>query len=150
MKITSPKFENGKKIPEEYTCDSKNISPPLEISGVPKEAKSLVLIMEDPDVPKSVRADGMWNHWIKFNLPPNLTAIEEGKDPSGVSGINTSGNLKYVPPCPPDREHRYFFYLYSLDASLDLKEGATKTEVLSALEGHILQKTELVGLYNRQ
>jgi hypothetical protein len=129
LSLMSSAFEHISSIPVRYTCDGAKVSPPLTISGVSPEAKSLVLIMEDPDVPKSVRADGMWNHWIKFNLPPTLTTMEEGKDPGGVSGINTSGNLKYVPPCPPDREHRYFFYLYSLDTMLDLKEGATKTEV---------------------
>ena len=150
LSLTSSVFEHLGNIPVRYTCDGAKVNPPLSISGISPEAKSLVLIMKDPDVPKTARADGMWNHWIKFNLPPTLTIIKEGQDPGGVSGINTSGNLKYVPPCPPDREHRYFFYLYSLDTMLDLKEGATKAEVLSAIEGHILQKTELMGLYNRQ
>ena len=150
LSLTSSVFEHMGSIPAHYTCDGVKVNPPLAISGITPEAKSLVLIMEDPDVPKSARADGMWDHWIKFNLSPDLKVIEEGKDPGGVSGINTSDNLKYVPPCPPDREHRYFFYLYSLDTTLDLKEGVTKIEVLSAIEGHILQKTELVGLYNRQ
>ncbi|MBI1974693.1 MAG: YbhB/YbcL family Raf kinase inhibitor-like protein [Candidatus Zambryskibacteria bacterium] len=92
----------------------------------------------------------MWDHWLKFNLPATLTSIEEGEDPGGVSGTNTSGDLNYGPPCPPDKEHRYFFYLYSLDTILDLKEGATKSEIKKAMQEHILQKTTLVGLYERR
>ncbi len=150
LSLISHVFENMGSIPIKYTCDGQKVNPPLEISGVDENSKSLVLIMEDPDVPKNVRADGMWNHWLKFNLAPTLTEIKEGTDPGGISGINTSNNLGYVGPCPPDREHRYFFKLYSLDIILDLKEGATKSQIESAMQGHILQQAELIGLYNRQ
>lgn len=150
MKITSPRFEYGKKIPEEYTCDGKNISPPLEISEVPGEAKSLVLIMEDPDVPKNIRADGMWDHWVVFNIPPDITKIEEGKNPKGVLGANTSKKLNYGGPCPPDKEHRYFFKLYALDILLNLNEGSSKKEVFDSIQKHILKEAVLMGLYERK
>ncbi len=149
MKLTSPVFEQGGKIPAKYTCDGENINPPLTISDVPSETKSLVLIMEDPDVPKRLRADGMWDHWIVFNMPPNLTKIEEGKEPEGIHGIGTSKNLDYYGPCPPDREHRYFFKLYALNIQLNLPEKAAKQQVERAMENHILAKAELMGRYER-
>lgn len=148
--LTSQAFEHLGKIPSKYTCDGQKINPPLEISEVADNAKSLVLIMEDPDVPKTIRIDGIWDHWLKFNLPASLREIKEGIDPGGVSGLGTSKTLKYVSPCPPDREHRYFFKLYSLDTMLDLKQGAIKSQIENAMQGHILQQTELIGLYNRQ
>lgn len=150
LKIGSRAFAHMGSIPQKYACDGEKLSPPLSISGVSPEAKSLVLIMEDPDVPKNVRPDGMWNHWLKFNLPPALVDINEGEDPGGVSGVTTSKSLAYVPPCPPDREHRYFFKLFSLDTALDLKEGAAKSEIESAMQGHILQEAVLIGLYEKK
>lgn len=149
MKLTSPAFEQGGKIPAKYTCDGENINPPLTISDVPSEAKSLVLIMDDPDVPKRLRADGMWDHWIVFNMPPSLTEIVEGKEPEGIHGIGTGKNLDYYGPCPPDREHRYFFKLYALDTQLNLPEKATKKQVERAMTERILAKTELMGRYER-
>ena len=149
LKLTSLEFEDGKKIPSKYTCDGDDVSPPLAITGVPNEAKSLVLIMDDPDVPKSLRPDGMWDHWVVFNILPDTTEIAEGVEPQGVYGKGTSGNLQYHGPCPPDREHRYFFKLYVLDTELDLNEGVTKAEVEKAMENHILEQAELVGLYER-
>ena len=149
MQLTSPAFENGGVIPERYTCDGENISPELRISGVPEGAKTLALIMEDPDVPTNVREDGMWNHWVVFNIPPEISVIAEGEEPAGVRGVTTSGALRYGGPCPPDREHRYFFYLYALDTALNLSEGTTKEEVLAAMEGHVLAKAELMGRYDR-
>jgi Raf kinase inhibitor-like YbhB/YbcL family protein len=149
MKLSSPVFENGSKIPSKYTCNGEDINPPLNISGVPSSAKSLVLIMEDPDVPKNLRPDGMWDHWIVFNIPPDTGEILEGRDPRGVNGKGTGGNLGYMGPCPPDREHRYFFKLFALDKTLDLPEGAKKVEVEKAMKGHVLEKTELIGLYEQ-
>jgi Raf kinase inhibitor-like YbhB/YbcL family protein len=149
MQLTSSAFEQRGKIPAKYTCDGENINPPLTISDVPSEAKSLVLIMDDPDVPKHLRADGMWDHWIVFNIPPNLTQIEEGKEPEGIHGVGTGNNLDYYGPCPPDREHRYFFKLYALDTQLNLPEKATKQQVEQAMNDHILAKTELMGRYER-
>lgn len=150
LKLTSPKFDNNGKLLSLYTCDGQDINPPLEISGVPNDAKSLVIIMTDPDVPKHLRTDGLWDHWIKFNIPPHTTSITENQEPQGLAGLGTSNNLKYHGPCPPDREHRYFFKLYALDTMLDLKEGVSKSEVERAMDGHILEQTELICLYERQ
>ena len=132
LTLISPVFENMGKIPVKYTCDGQGINPPLEISGVDENAKSLVLIMDDPDAPS-----GTFVHWVKFNISPSIVKIEEGSDSN------------YIGPCPPDKEHRYFFKLYSLDTMLDLQQGATKSQIETAMQGHILQKTELVGLYKR-
>lgn len=143
--LTSSAFEHMGRIPVKYTCDGQSLIPPLEISGVDEKAESLVLIMEDPDAPV-----GVYDHWLKFNLPVSLREIKEGTDPGGVSGLNTSNKLKYIGPCPPDREHRYFFKLYSLDTILDLQQGATKSQIELAMSGHILQQAVLIGLYERK
>lgn len=149
MKLTSTAFEHQGKIPSQYTCDGANINPPLIISEVPAQAKSLALIMDDPDVPKRLRQDGMWDHWIVFNIPPTLTEVKEGEEPEGIHGLGTSGNLDYFGPCPPDREHRYFFKLYALDSQLNLPPKATKQQVEKAMQGHILAQAELMGKYQR-
>ncbi len=149
MKLTSTVFEHGGKIPAKYTCDGKNINPPLTISQVPSSAKNLVLIMDDPDVPKRLRKDGMWDHWIVFNIPPSLTEIQEGEEPQGIHGTGTGGNLNYYGPCPPDREHRYFFKLYALDTELNLPPKATKQEVERAMEDRVIATAQLMGRYER-
>lgn len=149
MKLTSPAFEHEGKIPVKYTCDGGNMNPPLTIADVPSGAKSLVLIMDDPDVPKHLRKDGMWDHWVVFNIPPGIREIKEGEEPQGTHGIGTGCNLNYMGPCPPDREHRYFFKLYALDTELSLPEKATKQQVEKAMEGHILAETQLMGRYKR-
>jgi Raf kinase inhibitor-like YbhB/YbcL family protein len=149
MKLESPAFEHGGKIPSKHTCDGENTNPPLTISDVPSEAKSLVLIMDDPDVPKTIREDGMWDHWVVFNIPPDVREIKEGEEPEGVHGAGTGGNEDYFGPCPPDREHRYFFKLYALDANLDLPGKARKQQVEEAMGGHLIVQAELMGLYER-
>ena len=145
----SPAFDNGAIIPSIYTCEGKNINPPFIISDVPKEAKSLVIIIDDPDVPVTVRPDKMYDHWIVFNIPPDTQKISEGKAPLGIQGKNTGGKNQYTGPCPPDREHRYFFKLYALDTMLDLSVGATKSQVEKAMQGHILKETKLMGRYEK-
>ena len=149
MNITSPAFEHNGSIPSKYTCDGANISPPLVFSDVPEGAKGLALLMDDPDVPKSIRPDGMWDHWVVFNIDPATTEIPEGQNPAGTLGVNTGGNTAYGGPCPPDREHRYFFKLYALDTELTLSTGATKAQVEQAMQGHIIDQAELMGRYNR-
>lgn len=149
LEIKSPAFENNGLIPAKYTCEGDNINPPIEISGVPEEAKSLVLIMDDPDVPKNLRPDGMFDHWIVFNIEPTLNSIEEGTATPGIYGINGKGESGYIGPCPPDREHRYFFKLHALDVILPLAPGATKKEVETAMNGHTIESAELIGLYNK-
>jgi hypothetical protein len=131
-------------MPTKFTCDGNDINPSLLISGVPEQAKSLVLIMDDPDAPV-----GIWDHWIVFNIQPDIEQIEEGTEPSGIHGLGTSGNLKYNGPCPASGEHRYFFKLYALDTMLALGEGASKQEVERAMERHVIEQTELVGKYRR-
>lgn len=150
MELKSCAFTENGKIPPQFSCDGSNINPELHISGVPKEAKSLVLIMDDPDVPEFVRKDRMWDHWVVFNIPPETQIIPENSEPPGISGRNTEGELGYQGPCPPDREHRYFFKLYALDTTLDLREGSSKKEVEVAMEGHILAKSQLMGRYVRK
>lgn len=149
MQLTSSAFEHEGSIPKKYTCDGLNINPPLHIDHVPADTKSLVLIMDDPDVPRHLRSDGMYDHWIVFNIPPETKNIEEGRDPLGTHGANTAGTTKYVGPCPPDREHRYFFKLYALDTRLSLPAKSSKKEVEQAMEGHIISHTELMGVYAR-
>ncbi|MDO8617988.1 MAG: YbhB/YbcL family Raf kinase inhibitor-like protein [Candidatus Uhrbacteria bacterium] len=148
MQLTSSAFEHGKRIPTKYTCDGENINPPLAISDVPYQAQSLVLLMDDPDVPPTAPVR-VWDHWVIFNIPPDTKTIEEGKNPSGVMGKNTRGDLFYGGPCPPDREHRYFFKLYALDTVLSLSDGPTKKEVEQAMQEHVIAQTELVGVYER-
>ena len=147
MKLTSFVFVNNGEIPSKYTCDDKNISPPLEISDVPKNAKSLVLIMDDPDAIKP--AEKVWDHWIVFNIPADTTKINEGEEPKGIHGRGTGGNSKYSGPCPPDAMHRYFFKLYALDTNLEVREGASKREVEESMKGHILDQATLMGTYER-
>lgn len=149
MKLTSTAFGHNQSIPPIYTCDGKNISPPLAISDVPTGTRSLALLMDDPDVPASAPVR-VWDHWIVFNIPPETTDIPEAQDPPGILGKNTRGDPAYGGPCPPDREHRYFFKLYALDAALPLPAGSTKRQVEQAMVGHILAQTELIGLYNRK
>lgn len=148
--LTSSAFEHNGKIPSKYTCDSENVSPPLEIGGVDEKARSLVLIMDDPDIPKGINEENVWDHWVVYNIPTDTTGVPEGAEPKGVLGVGTGGKLGYQGPCPPDREHRYIFILYALDTTLEVPEGATKDVVRSAMQGHILQKAELIGLYERQ
>lgn len=150
MTIRSSAFEPKQAIPSKYTCDGENINPPLSISGVPENARALALIMEDPDVPANVRPDRMWDHWVVFNIPPHFKTIEEGSEPDGIPGKGTNGKTGYMGPCPPDREHRYFIKLFALDTELELPAGATKAAVEKAMQGHILEQTELMGTYNRR
>lgn len=149
MNITSPAFLNNKEIPKVYSCDGENINPPLEFSDIPQNAKSLVLIMDDPDVPKNLKRDGMFDHWIVFNIPPEIRSIDEDSEPLGIVGQNSAGQSSYTGPCPPDRKHRYFFKLFALDSLLSLNSQATKKDVEKAMEGHILEKAELMGVYER-
>lgn len=155
MRLTSDAFEQNGAIPATYTCDGENISPPLTIHDVPAEAKSLVLIVDDPDVPATAKnpVDGspvsVWDHWVVYDMPTTTVDISEGQVPDGTPGKNTRGTNVYGGPCPPDREHRYFFKLYALGAMLQLPEGATKSEVEEAMNGRVLDTAILIGTYNR-
>ena len=152
MKLTSPAFAEGAKIPSKYTCDGANTNPPLAFSDVPVKTKSLALIMDDPDIPDFAKEKfkvRVWDHWVVFNILPSTKEVAEGKNPSGVLGRNTGGKNAYGGPCPPDKEHRYFFKLYALDTELDLPEGSTKADVEKAMKGHILAEAKLMGRYER-
>ncbi|OHA27244.1 MAG: hypothetical protein A3C06_04000 [Candidatus Taylorbacteria bacterium RIFCSPHIGHO2_02_FULL_46_13] len=147
LSIASTAFENGAAIPSVYTCDGKNISPPLAISGVPAEAKTLVLIMDDPDSPT-----GTWDHWIVFNIPTEGTSVQtlaETVEPHGVKGNNSWGRTGYGGPCPGSGSHRYYLTVYALDIALSLTEGSSKGDVEEAMQGHSIARGELMGHYQR-
>ena len=144
IKLTSPAFKNNGLIPKEYTCDGQGISPELTITDVSPDAKSLVLLVDDPDAPA-----GTWTHWLVFNLAANLTRIAEGKEPGGVKGLNSWGRTSYGAPCPPSGVHRYFFKVYALDLKLDLAEAVSRKQVEEKMQGHIVQQGELIGRYGR-
>lgn len=149
MFIRSPAFTHTQAIPLKFTCDGENISPPLIFGDVPPEALSLVLIMDDPDVPPTAPVK-IWDHWVLFNIPPATREILEDSTPPGMLGQNTRGAVAYGGPCPPDREHRYFFRLYALDTMLDLPEGATRVDVDQAMQKHVIAQAELMGRYKRR
>lgn len=156
MTLESTAFEQNGSIPSQYTCDGTNINPPLQFGNVPSEAVSLVLIVDDPDIPavvKTSRGIEKFDHWVLFNLPPSLQGLEENFSGEGMLGANSAGNAAYTGPCPPPdyepTEHRYVFQLYALDTELSLKEGATEADVRDAMKGHILGKAELIGVYDR-
>ncbi|MEK7159886.1 MAG: YbhB/YbcL family Raf kinase inhibitor-like protein [Patescibacteria group bacterium] len=143
MTIISPVFSNGNSIPAKYTCEGVNINPPLNISTVSIFAKSLALIVEDPDSPSKD-----FTHWILFNIKPEITSIDENSIPNeSIEGMNDFEEPHYAGPCPSKGEHRYVFKLYSLDTFLNLEKGATKQQVLDAMKGHILEQTKLTGKY---
>jgi len=156
MKLTSNVFTNEGTIPSRFTCDDENVNPTLHISDVPEEAQSLVLLMDDPDIPATVRESmgiSTFDHWVVFNIPPTTATLEEDRTPPGILGANSAGKNAYTGPCPPKefepREHRYFFKLLALDTMLGLSKGATKADVLQAAEGHILDQAVLMGRYER-
>ncbi len=166
MTITSLQFSDNQNIPAKYTCDGDNISPPLQFSDVPAEAKSLVLIVDDPDAPV-----GTWTHWVMWNIAEDIHQLAENSAPVGaMQGKTSSGQNVYGGPCPPSVDssmatttatttqeeagpppgtHRYFFKLYALDSKLSIPSYSQKQDLEKAMEGHIIEKAELVGLYTR-
>ena len=149
MKLSSPAFNHQGMIPSKYTCDGEGISPPLAFEDVPAKTKSLALVMEDPDVPTSIRPDGMWDHWVVWNMNAGTTGIDEGAEAPGVVGLSTRNVNAYGGPCPPETEHRYYVYLYALDVMLDLPRNSTKADLKKAMEGHEITHAELMGRYKR-
>lgn len=144
MKIISSAFENGKSIPKKYTCSGTDVSPPLTFSDIPSGTKSLALIVDDPDAPM-----GTFVHWVAWNIGPDVKELAEGTAVSH-QGKNGFADTKYRGPCPPPgKPHRYYFKLYALDTLLSLSDGAQKSELLSAMEGHIIGKAELMGTFQR-
>ncbi|SPN73989.1 hypothetical protein,putative kinase inhibitor protein,Phospholipid-binding protein,Raf kinase inhibitor-like protein, YbhB/YbcL family,Phosphatidylethanolamine-binding protein [Chlamydia serpentis] len=149
MQLLSPAFAYGRAIPKKYTCQGEGISPPLTFVDVPSAANSLALIVEDPDVPKEIRSDGLWIHWIVYNLSTTITNLAEGAEIFAVQGLNSSGKAAYEGPCPPDRQHRYFFTLFALDIVLPEEENVTRNQLYEAMEHHIIEQAELMGTYEK-
>jgi len=150
--IRSSAFEHQGSIPVKYTCQGDDISPPLEWTGVPESARSLALIVDDPDAPDPAAPKRVWVHWVVYNLPPNQTGLPEnvGKAPGEArDGINDWGRTGYGGPCPPIGRHRYFHKLYALDTVLADVGRGTKAELEAAMQGHILAKAELVATYQK-
>jgi Raf kinase inhibitor-like YbhB/YbcL family protein len=145
MKISSTAFADQETIPKKYTCDGDDVIPPLRFDGVPREAVSLALIVDDPDAPV-----GTWDHWVVWNIPATTGGVNEGETPQGIVGKNSWGKKAWGGPCPPDREHRYFFKLYALDTRLDSPAGARKGDVEKAMKGHVLAEATLMGRYDRR
>ncbi|MHB2153543.1 YbhB/YbcL family Raf kinase inhibitor-like protein [Calditrichota bacterium GD2] len=150
MKLISSAFEEGRMIPPKYTCDGQDVSPPLSWSDVPQETRSFALICDDPDAPM-----GTWVHWVIYNIPDTTRSLPEAIPPSErldngtLQGKNDFKRYGYGGPCPPGGTHRYFFKLYALDDKLDLPPGATKAQLLQAMNGHIVGEAQLMGKYSR-
>jgi len=155
MQLTSPSFENQKSIARKFTCDGDDISPALEWSGVPEGTKSFALIVDDPDAPDPANPKMTWVHWVLYNIPATVNSLPEGvKDmdlPEGtLQGLNDWKKTGYGGPCPPIGTHRYFHKLYALDTVLPELTHPTKARLEKAMEGHVLAKAELIGLYQRK
>jgi len=145
MKIESV-FEDGGKIPEKYTFDGDNVNPPLKLYDVPENAKSLVLVIEDPDAPGKI-----WTHWILWNIPSNTKKIEEDDVPdNSKQGLNDFGRVGYDGPNPPSGTHHYLFKIYALDTSLSLDESSRKRDVLDAMQSHIIDQATLKCVYSKK
>jgi Raf kinase inhibitor-like YbhB/YbcL family protein len=148
--LSSTAFAEGEPIPQKYSCDGEDISPPMKWTDPPESTMSFALIADDPDAPV-----GTWVHWVLYNLPADTRSLPEAfpsdadVSDGSMNGENSWGQLGYGGPCPPSGTHRYFFKLYALDLNLDMAAGATKDELLQAMEGHILAETELMGTYSR-
>ena len=156
LSIASPAFAAGESIPQLYTCEGDDISPPLEWAGVPEGTRSLALVIDDPDAPDPAAPKRTWVHWVVYNLPAECQGLAEGVGggdlpPGTVEGTNDWKRLGYGGPCPPVGEHRYFHKLYALDVVLpDALGHVTKAALEQAMEGHVLAQAELIGRYRKQ
>ena len=150
IQVTSTAFAEGELIPKVYTCEGKDISPPISWANLPEGTKSIALICDDPDAPM-----GTWVHWVIYNIPPTETGLKEAMPSENVlqngtkQGITDFRKIGYGGPCPPSGTHRYFFKLYALDKMLELDAGATKGQLLTAMEGHIVGQVQLIGKYKK-
>jgi Raf kinase inhibitor-like YbhB/YbcL family protein len=154
MTIRSPAFLNRHNIPARNTCDGPDISPPLDWSGVPPGAKSLALIVDDPDAPDPSAPQMTFVHWVLYNIPPDAGGLEEGAAPGGLpllteQGVNDFSDMTWGGPCPPMGRHRYFFKLYALDTTLPHLKRPTKAALEEAMRGHVLEHAEMIGLYQK-
>src|SRR6266404_1911823 len=150
FKLTSTSFKEGQPIPRQYTCDGVNVSPALEWGGAPRAAKTFAIICDDPDAPS-----GAGMQWVRYNVPADRIGLVENVPATekvtgdGLQGTTDFQKIGYGGPCPPSGTHHYFFKLYALDGELSLQAGATKAELLKAMEGHIVAQTQLMGTYKR-
>ena len=154
LSLSSPVFYPNGPIPKLYTCQGKDVSPRLNWSGLPNGTKSVVLVVDDPDAPDPAAPKRVWVHWVLYNIPPTASGLPEGVNSTGLphgtrQGRNDWDRTGYGGPCPPIGRHRYFYKLYALDVMLpDLKQP-TKETLFNAMEGHILEKAELIGTYQK-
>lgn len=147
LKLVSPAFGNTSQIPKQYTCEGADVSPPLFWQNPPDNTQSFVLIVDDVDAPA-----GDWVHWLLFNIPADIWILSEAAEvPKGaLSGQNSWGQTGYRGPCPPGGKHHYFFKLYALDTILNLKSDATRQDVFDAMDNHVLETSELIGIYSKE
>ncbi len=155
LTISSPAFASNGEIPAKYTCEGANVSPPLAWTGIPSTAKSVALIVDDPDAPDPHNPRMTWVHWVLYNIPSTTDSLPEAATvadfPSGMlTGTNDFRTQSYGGPCPPIGKHRYFFKLYALDTILPDLKAPTKPQLLKAMDGHILAQGELVGTYKKK
>ena len=143
LSVTSPAFSDGQPIPTLYSCKGQSINPQLKISGVPAAAKSLALIMHDPDAP----VPGGFTHWVVYNIPPQQQIAENSVPTGAEQGLNGSGKQAYTGPCPPSGVHRYYFYVYALDTDLRFSSPPKKDELEKSLQGHVLVEGQLMGTF---
>ena len=154
IKVTSSAFQQGGSIPSQYTCEGKDISPPLAWSGAPANAKTIAMIVDDPDAPDPAKPQRVYVHWVVYNIPVSTTSLPENAAKSGmpkgaVQGKNDWGKPEYGGPCPPIGRHRYFFKFYALDTELTGLSGATKADLERAMKGHVVDSGELMGTYQK-
>jgi Raf kinase inhibitor-like YbhB/YbcL family protein len=147
LDLSTPAFKQGEKIPSKYTCDAAGMNPALNFGGVPANTKQLVLTLHDPDVPKTLMPSGNFDHWMVWDIAPTSKGIAEGAGSS--MGMNGAGKAGYIGPCPPDREHRYFFRLYAVDIPLAGKMFKDRAALEEAIKGHVLAQSELMGRYEK-
>ncbi|HET9636656.1 MAG TPA: YbhB/YbcL family Raf kinase inhibitor-like protein [Gemmatimonadaceae bacterium] len=153
LKVTSSAFQQGGPIPTKYTCEGDDISPPLSWSAVPANAKSVAMIVDDPDAPDPAKPQRVYVHWVVYNIPTKTTSLAENASKAALTGgaaqgKNDWGNTSYGGPCPPIGRHRYFFKLYALDTTLNLRDP-TKADLEKAMKGHVVDSGELMGTYQK-
>ena len=155
LKVTSSAFQQGGSIPAKYTCEGEDVSPPLAWSGATGNIKSYAMIVDDPDAPDPAKPQRVYVHWVLYNIPASTTSLPENASKSGlpkgaVQGKNDWGKAEYGGPCPPIGRHRYFFKLYALDATLTGLSSPTKSDLLKAMNGHVLDSGEIMGTYQKR
>lgn len=151
MEITSSAFKNNELMPKKYTCQGESINPPLLITGIPQNTKSIVIIVDDPDAPDPKNPKMTWVHWVAYNIMVDSNSLKIEEDSYlGILGINDSKKKKFAPPCPPIGTHRYFFKAYALDCLIKEEGNATKKSIEDKMKDHIIEKAQIIGLYKKQ